>query len=84
MLASRTLCKIQNASHDSKTEDYCLAPTGAQGVTISFRVCVCGTNLSRAVNLHLSTESNQRALRQHSQSNNMKEQVIIMPKEGLK
>ena len=38
-----------------------LAPIGAQGVTMSVRLC--GTSLSRAVDLHLSrSESNQRAI----------------------
>ena len=38
---------------------------GAKGVTMS--VCPCGTNLSRAVNLHLlRSESNQKALREQS------------------
>ena len=56
-----------------------LAPIGAQGVTMSVcpSVCLCGTNLSRAVNLHLlrsesnqgvikHSESTKRALREHS------------------
>ena len=38
-----------------------LAPTGAQGVTIFVRPC--GSNLSRAVNLHHSG-SNLQAIRQ--------------------
>ena len=53
-----------------------LAPTGAQGVTMSVRPSVCSAQYaqeqSRAVNLHLSrSESNQTAVRtvyEHSES----------------
>ena len=48
-----------------------LAPTGAQVVTLSVRLS--GASLSRAVNLHLSrsesNQSTQRAIREHSESN---------------
>ena len=45
-----------------RVEKTFLAPTGAQGVTISVRLSV--TSLSRAVNFHLSrSESTQRAIR---------------------
>ena len=46
-----------------------LAPIGAQEVTMSVcpSVHLCGTNLSRAVNLHhFRPESNQRAIREQS------------------
>ena len=57
------IASIQSSA--SKIRSF-LAPTGALGVTISVRPFVCpfGSNLSRAVNLSIRSESNQRAIEQ--------------------